>query len=119
MEILPRPHENTAASARAVFNIYLGQTRLNDSHETAKKLLASGIRYDRICTDNWEIFISAFQADNNITGKKNTVGIGGNNCLLRHRIRQTFRKTCCFSKIIRNHLKAFNQAFFYIKFGYV
>jgi transposase-like protein len=52
-------------------------------------------------------------------GKKHTVGIEGNNCRLRHRIRPAFRKTCCFSKIIRNHLKAFNLAFFYINFGYI
>ncbi|MDR0711370.1 MAG: IS1 family transposase, partial [Prevotellaceae bacterium] len=52
-------------------------------------------------------------------GKKHTVGIEGNNCRLRHRIRRAFRKTCCFSKIIRNHLKTFNLAFFYINFGYV
>jgi len=56
---------------------------------------------------------------NHILGKVNTVGIEGNNCRLRHRIRRAFRKTCCFSKILRNHLKAFNLAFFYINFGYV
>ncbi|MDR1022034.1 MAG: IS1 family transposase, partial [Prevotellaceae bacterium] len=30
-----------------------------------------------------------------------------------------FRKTCCFSKKLFNHLKAFNLAFFYINFGFV
>ncbi|MDR2860087.1 MAG: IS1 family transposase, partial [Mediterranea sp.] len=29
------------------------------------------------------------------------------------------RKTCCFSKILFNHLKAFDWAFFYINFGFV
>ncbi|MDR1156178.1 MAG: IS1 family transposase, partial [Bacteroidales bacterium] len=29
------------------------------------------------------------------------------------------RKTCCFSKKLLNHLKAFNLAFFYINFGFV
>jgi hypothetical protein len=38
---------------------------------------------------------------------------------LRHRIRRTFRKTCCFSKKLFNHFKAFNLAFFYINFGFV
>ncbi|MDR2410570.1 MAG: IS1 family transposase [Bacteroidales bacterium] len=84
-----------------------------------KKLRATGIGYDRICTDNWESFIIVFKEDNHIIGKKHTLGIEGNNCRLRHRIRRAFRKTCCFSKIIRNHLKAFNLAFFYINFGYV
>ena len=39
-----------------------------------------------------------FALDNHVTGKENTVGIEGNNCRLRHRIRRAFRKTCCFSK---------------------
>jgi putative transposase len=47
------------------------------------------------------------------------VGIEGNNCRLRHRIRRAFRNTCHFSKIIRNLLNAFNLAFFYINFGYM
>ncbi|MDR0714048.1 MAG: IS1 family transposase, partial [Bacteroidales bacterium] len=38
---------------------------------------------------------------------------------LRHRIRRAFRKTCCFSKKLFNHFKAFNLAFFYINFGFV
>jgi len=40
-------------------------------------------------------------------------------CRLRHRIRRAFRKTCCLSKKLYNHLKAFNLAFFYINYGYV
>ncbi|MCP4648669.1 MAG: IS1 family transposase, partial [PVC group bacterium] len=38
---------------------------------------------------------------------------------LRHRVRRAFRKTCCFSKKLYNHIKAFDLAFFYINFGYV
>jgi IS1 family transposase len=78
-----------------------------------------GISYDRICTDKWDSFIAVFEKDNHITGKANTVDIEGNNCRLRHRIRRAFRKTCCFSKKLYNHLKAFNLAFFYINCGYV
>ncbi|MCI5157434.1 MAG: IS1 family transposase [Candidatus Electrothrix sp. AUS1_2] len=63
--------------------------------------------------------IKAFKADNNIIGKENTKGIEGNNCRLRHRIRRAFRKTCCFSKKLYNHIKAFDLAFFYINHGYV
>ncbi|MDR3047571.1 MAG: IS1 family transposase, partial [Bacteroidales bacterium] len=29
------------------------------------------------------------------------------------------RKTCCFSKKLFNHFKAFDLAFFYINFGFV
>ncbi|MDR0393544.1 MAG: IS1 family transposase [Tannerella sp.] len=96
-----------------------GKRDVKTAKKLRKKLLAAGIGYDRICTDNWESFIIAFRSDNHIIGKRHTVGIEGNNCRLRHRIRRAFRKTCCFSKIIRNHLKAFNLAFFYINFGYV
>ena len=91
--------------------------------KTAKKLrgkLSSlGVRFDTVYTDDWNSFKNAFAAENHITGKENTVGIEGNNCRLRHRIRRAFRKTCCFSKKLYNHLKAFNLAFFYINFGYV
>jgi IS1 family transposase len=91
--------------------------------KTAKKLrdklVSMGISYDGICTDKWDGFIAVFQKDNHIIGKANTVGIEGNNCRLRHRIRRAFRKTCCFSKKLYNHLNAFNLAFFYINFGYV
>ena len=48
-----------------------------------------------------------------------TLHIEGNNCRLRHCIRRAFRKTCCFSKKLFNHLKAFEVAFFYINFGFV
>ena len=91
--------------------------------KTAKKLRWKlsklGVTFDVIYTDDWDSFRDAFSADNHITGKENTVGIEGNNCRLRHRIRRAFRKTCCFSKKLYNHLKAFNLALFYINFGYV
>ncbi|MDR1986342.1 MAG: IS1 family transposase, partial [Treponema sp.] len=32
---------------------------------------------------------------------------------------RAFRKTCCFSKKLFNHLKAFEMAFFYINYGSV
>ncbi|MDR1301476.1 MAG: IS1 family transposase, partial [Treponema sp.] len=41
------------------------------------------------------------------------------NCRMRHRIRRAFRRTCCFSKKVLNHLKAFEMAFFYINYGFV
>ncbi len=91
--------------------------------KTAKKLKARlkelSVHYDTISTDNWDSFVTAFKGDNHLIGKKYTVGIEGNNCRLRHRIRRAFRKTCCFSKKLFNHLKAFDLAFFYINYGYV
>ncbi|MDR1315854.1 MAG: IS1 family transposase, partial [Spirochaetales bacterium] len=47
------------------------------------------------------------------------VGIEGNNCRMRHRIRRAFRRTCCFSRKLFNHWKAFDMAFFYINYGFV
>ena len=78
-----------------------------------------GITFDTVYTDNWDSFVAVFQADNHIVGKENTKGIEGNNCRLRHRIRRAFRKTCCFSKKLFNHFKAFKLAFFYINFGFI
>jgi IS1 family transposase/transposase-like protein len=91
--------------------------------KTAKKLreeLSSlGVSFDVVDTDDWVSFNNAFSAENHIIGKINTVGIEGNNCRLRHRVRRAFRRTCCFSKKMLNHVKAFTLAFFYINFGYV
>jgi IS1 family transposase/transposase-like protein len=96
-----------------------GKRNFKTANKLRDKILSMGITYDSVCSDNWDSFIAVFQKDNHILGKANTVGIEGNNCRLRLRIRRAFRKTCCFSKILRNHLKAFNLAFFYINFGYV
>lgn len=93
------------------------------NYKTAKalrdKITKLGVTFGTIATDNWDSFIKAFKSDNHIVGKKYTVGIEGNNCRLRHRIRRAVRKTCCFSKKMFNHIKAFCLAFFYINYGYV
>jgi len=96
-----------------------GNRDLKTAKKLRKKLAQLGVSYDYICTDNWDSFLTAFKADNHLIGKDYTVGIEGNNCRLRHRIRRAFRKTCCFSKKLYNHLKAFNLAFFYINMGWV
>jgi len=92
-------------------------------YKTAKKLREKineqKITFTTIYSDDWEAFKKAFSEDNHLTGKKYTVGIEGNNCRLRHRIRRAVRKTCCFSKKMCNHLKAFCLAFFYINFGFI
>ena len=95
----------------------------NRNYQTAKKLREKlwtmGITYDKIYTDSWDSFLAVFKEDNHVVGKANTKGIEGNNCRLRHRIRRAFRKTCCFSKSLINHFKAFELAFYYINFGCV
>jgi IS1 family transposase len=84
-----------------------------------KRIQRLGIPYDRIATDDWNSFLAAFAEDRHDVGKKHTVGMAGNNYRLRHRLRRAFRRTCCFSKKLRNHLKAFDMAFFYINYGFV
>ncbi|KAA6328500.1 hypothetical protein EZS27_022614 [termite gut metagenome] len=96
-----------------------GKRNLKTARKLRDKLLSMGIAFDTVCTDAWDSFISVFKQDNHIIGKADTKGVEGNNCRLRHRIRRAFRKTCCFSKIVFNHLKAFDLAFFYINFGFV
>jgi IS1 family transposase len=84
-----------------------------------KRIQRLGISYDRIATDDWDSFLSALAEDRHDTGKKHTVGIEGNNCRMRDRIRRAFRRTCCFSRKLRNHREAFAMAFFYINYGFV
>ena len=94
-----------------------GKRNLKTVRKLRKNLSDMGITFDSICTDEWQSFVRAFSTDNHTVGKSHTIGIEGNNCRLRHRIRRAFRKTCCFSKKLYNHLKAL--AFFYINWGYV
>ena len=96
-----------------------GKRDLKTARKLRQRLADFGISYGTVASDNWDSFITAFRGENHLIGKKYTVGIEGNNCRLRHRIRRAFRKTCCFSKKMLNHIKAFNLAFFYINFGYV
>jgi IS1 family transposase/transposase-like protein len=83
------------------------------------KLRELGITYDRIATDDWESFVKTFNADTHDIGKQHTVGIEGNNCRLRHRMRRIFRKSCNFSKKLINHQLAFDMTAFYVNFGVV
>jgi insertion element IS1 protein InsB len=96
-----------------------GKRDLKTAKKLRKRLKRLGVSYDRIACDEWESFLTAFKEDEKLVGKKYTVGIEGNNCRLRHRIRRAFRKTCCFSKKLYNHWKAFSMAFFYINYGFV
>ena len=91
--------------------------------KTAKKLRVRlkqlKVSYGSISMDNWDSFITTFEADNKRVGKQHTVGIEGNNCRLRHRLRRAVRKTCCFSKKLDNHFKVFDLVFYYVNYGYV
>ena len=83
------------------------EARLNDLKMT----------YGNITMDKWQSFVKVFGSEKLNLGKKYTVGIEGNNCRLRHRIRRIVRKTCCFSKEFLYHFKAFDPAFHYINYG--
>ncbi|KAA6340174.1 hypothetical protein EZS27_011944 [termite gut metagenome] len=96
-----------------------GKRDLKITKRLREKLITLGVAFGGIRTDAWQSFITAVTEDNHLIGKSHTVGIEGNNCRLRNRIRRAFRKTCCFSKKLFNHLKAFRLAFFYINYGYV
>ena len=64
-------------------------------------------------------FLTAFDFDFKKIGKYYTVDIEGNNNLSKHRMRRAFRKTCCFSKKLINHFKAFDLLFHYVNYGWV
>ena len=107
-------------NSKEIVAYVLGDRSVKTANKLRKKLRELGITYDRIATDDWSAFIAAFKknlinAEHDI-GKEYTNGIEGNNCLIRHRMRRVFRKTCCFSKIMANHIKALEMTFFYLKY---
>ena len=83
------------------------------------KLKTLGVQYTRIASDLWDSFVTAFKNYKQAIGKFFTVGIEGNNCKIRHRIRRGFRRSCNFSKKLENHFKAFDLTFFYINNGFI
>ena len=70
-------------STGEIVSFVWGKRDLKTAKKLRKKLAQSGVRYDYICTDNWDSFVTVFKADNHLIGKTNTVGIEGNNCRLR------------------------------------
>ena len=94
-----------------------GNRSAKTANRLRNKLKRLGVTYDRIATDDWESFVKTFKTDNHNVGKQYTVGIEGNNCRLRHRMRRIFRKSCNFSKQLTNHHKAFDMTAYYINFG--
>ena len=91
-----------------------GKRDLATVMQLKQRLKALGVTYDRIATDNWAAFLKAFQDDGHQVGKRHTVGIERNNYRLRQRIRRAVCKTCCFSKKMTYHPKAFAIGFFYM-----
>ena len=75
-----------------------GKRNTNTAKMLRKKLDELNISFHTVYSDAWESFLNAFGNDNLIAGRTHTIGIEGNNCRLRHRIRRAFRKICCFSK---------------------
>lgn len=96
-----------------------GKRNYKTTKKLRDKITELGITFSAIAMDFWDSFVKVFAKDNPIIGKEHTIGIEGNNCRLRHRIRRAVRKTCCFSKIMVNHIKAFRLAFFYINYGHI
>lgn len=96
-----------------------GKRDLKTAQALRDKIRDLGISFDTIYTDDWISFVKAFVHEHHIVSKAHTVGIEGNNCRLRTRVRRAFRQSCCYSKKLFNHFKAFELAFFYINFGHV
>jgi IS1 family transposase/transposase-like protein len=96
-----------------------GDRSAKTANRLREKLKKLGVTYERIATDDWDSFVKIFVEDTHDIGKQHTVGIEGNNCRLRHRMRRIFRKTCNFSKTLLNHFKAFKMTAHYVNFGYV
>ena len=109
--------------SREIVAYVMGDRSKKTAEKLREKLRGLGVTYGRIATDNWEAFIAAFDKNNTNAehdiGKQYTNGIEGNNCLLRHRLRRVFRKTCCFSKMLLNHINAIEMTIFYLKFDKV
>ena len=96
-----------------------GKRNIATVRELEARLNALKVTYGNIAMDKWQSFVEIFGSEKSNLGKKYTVGIEGNNCRLRHRIRQILRKICCFSKGFLYHFKTFDLAFHYINYGFV
>lgn len=96
-----------------------GKRDLKTVKRLSAKLQALGVTCAVIASDNWDSFVTGFKGFTQRIGKFFTVGIEGNNCRIRHRIKRAVRRSCNFSKKLENHFKAFDLVFFYINNGYV
>ena len=108
-------HRETGEIAAYVW----GKRDLATVQRLKAKLKQLGVHYTRISSDHWDSFVTAFKNCKQSIGKFFTVGIEGNNCKIRHRIRRSFRKSCNFSEKLENHFKAFDLTSFYINNGFI
>lgn len=86
---------------------FWGKRNLATVQRIKAKLKKLGVEYTRIASDLWDSFVTSFKNHKQSVDKFFTVGIDGNNCRIRHRIRPVFRRSCNFSKKLENHFKAF------------
>ena len=102
-----------------IFTFVWGKRNLTTAKQLRAKLEELGVDFGYVCCDNWDSFLTAFDFDFKKVGKRHTVDIEGNNNRFRQRLRRVFRKTCCFSKKLINHFKAFDLLFHYVNYGWV
>ena len=96
-----------------------GKRNLATARQLRAKLDELGVDFGYVCCDNWDSFLTAFAFDFKNVGKRYTTHIEGNNNRFRQRLRRVFRKTCCFSKKLANHFKAFDLLFHYVNYAWV
>ena len=96
-----------------------GKRNLITAKQLRAKLEELSVDFGYVCCDSCDSFLTAFDFDFKKVGKYYTVDIEGNNNLFRHRMRRAFRKTCCFSKKLINHFKAFDLLFHYVNYDWV
>jgi IS1 family transposase len=96
-----------------------GKRDLETAQKLRKNLEKLEVTYDKIGCDEWDSFLKIFEDKKLEVGKKYTTAIEGNNCRPRHRNRRFFRRTCNFSKSLKNHLKVFELVKNYVNFDFV
>lgn len=100
-----------------IVSFFWGKRNLTTAKQLRVKLNAKGMNFGYVCCDNWDIFLTAFDFDFKKVGKRHKIDIEGNNSCFRQRLRRVFRKTCCFSIKLTNHVKACDLIFHYVNYG--
>jgi IS1 family transposase len=95
-----------------------GKRDIKTAEKLRKRIKEPGISYDRVVRTTGRAFWRSLEKTGMWRERRIRWGLRGN-CRLRHRVRRAFRRTCCFSKTLENHRKAFEMAFFYINYGFV
>jgi insertion element IS1 protein InsB len=95
-----------APESREILASVIGKRDSNTVKKLYAKLKCLNIEIEEYRTDTWSSFIEVFKKVNHTIGKTFTKAIEGVNCLLRHRVSRLVRKSCCFSKKLKNHIAA-------------